>query len=227
MTAPVVVTGLFAGQVQDRWSGKPPSAIGKRPVTGRVAVTDAGLANDAQADLSVHGGPDKALHHYPGEHYVAWRHGLGRSDLEPGGVGENLSTTGLTEDAVCIGDVFALGTARVQISQGRQPCWKLNAHTGDDRMAWRFQTTGRTGWYYRVLSPGEAGIGDEIALIERPCPDWSVAEVTRARLTRRVSRNDALTLSGLPELAVGWREAFARFAEGDRQEDTTKRLHGA
>lgn len=227
MTGPVFVTGLFAGQVQYHWSGKPPSAIAKQPVTGRVTMTDVGLTNDAQADLSVHGGPDKAIHHYPDEHYSAWRRELGRTDLTPGGVGENLSTTGLTEDTVCIGDVFALGTARVQISQGRQPCWKLNAHTDDDRMAWRFQTTGRTGWYYRVLSPGEVGIGDAMALIERPCPDWSVAQVTRARLTRRVSREDARTLAVLPELAAGWREAFARLAEGDRQEDTTRRLRGA
>ncbi|MEO4043185.1 MOSC domain-containing protein [Hoeflea sp. CAU 1731] len=227
MTARVTVEGLFVGSVEDRWPSKPPTAIGKRSLSQTVLVTENGLDGDVQADLTVHGGPDKALHHYPGEHFAVWSHELARDDLIPGGFGENISTIGLTEDAVCIGDIFALGTAKVQISQGRQPCWKLNSHTGDDRMAWRFQKTGRTGWYYRVLAPGEVGIGDALTLIERPCPEWSVMSVTRARLTRRISLQDARTLATLPELANGWRDAFARLAQGNRQEDTAKRLQGS
>lgn len=227
MTGNIIIEGLFVGSVEDRWPGKPPSAIRKQPLSRPVSVTKNGLDGDAQADLTVHGGPDKALHHYPGEHFAAWSHELARDDLIPGGFGENISTTGLTEDTVCIGDIFALGTAKVQISQGRQPCWKLNSHTGDDRMAWRFQNTGRTGWYYRVLASGEVGVGDALTLIGRPCPEWSVTRVTRARLTRRISQHDARTLAILPELADGWRDAFARLAQGDRQEDTSKRLQGS
>lgn len=227
MTTRVTIEGLFAGVVEVHWPGKPPSAIRKRQISQTVSVTEGGLDGDMQADLTVHGGRDKALHHYPGEHYAVWCHELARDDLVPGGFGENITTTGLTEETVCIGDVFALGTARVQISQGRQPCWKLNSYTDDDRMAWRFQKTGRTGWYYRILAPGEVGVGATLTLIDRPCPEWSVARVTRARLTRRISRQDAGTLADLAELANGWRDAFARLAQGNRQEDTAKRLQGS
>jgi len=226
MTIQITVEGVFVGGVEDRWAGKPPSAIRKRLLSRAVSLTENGLDGDAQADLRVHGGPDKALHHYPGEHYAAWGVELARDDLVPGGFGENVSTIGLTEDTVCIGDVFQLGTATVQISQGRQPCWKLNAHTGDDRMAWRFQASGRTGWYYRVLASGEVGVGDNATLIERPCPDWSVARVTAARLRREVSAAEAAELAGMAQLAEGWRAAFARMAGGERHEDTTKRLKG-
>jgi len=226
MTIQITVEGVFVGGVEDRWAGKPPSAIRKRLLSRAVSLTENGLDGDAQADLRVHGGPDKALHHYPGEHYAAWGVELARDDLVPGGFGENVSTIGLTEDTVCIGDVFKLGTATVQISQGRQPCWKLNAHTGDDRMAWRFQASGRTGWYYRVLASGEVGVGDNLTLIERHCPDWSVARVTAARLRREVSVAEAAEFAGMAQLAEGWRAAFARMAGGERHEDTTKRLKG-
>jgi len=224
MTIASRIDAVFAGKVQDRWEGKPPSAIGKMPVTGPVNLTTVGLSCDAQADLTVHGGEDKALHHYPGDHYAAWRTELERDDLAPGGFGENLSTSGLTEKTVCIGDVFTIGSATVQISQGRQPCWKLNAHTGEERMAWLFQKTGRTGWYYRVLTPGIFQAGDEITLVDRPCPDWTVHSVTVARLTRRIGPADAAQIAALAELAGGWRAAFAKMASGDTHEDTSARL---
>ena len=132
----------------------------------------------------------------------------------------------MTEDSLCVGDILQLGTARVQISQGRQPCWKVSEHTGNKRMAYKFQATGRTGWYYRVLDRGEAGAGDQITLLERPQPDWSVRRVTLARLTRKVTAAEAETLAVLPELADGWRSAFAKMAGGDLTEDQSKRLEG-
>ncbi len=224
MTLLTSIDGIFAGSVEHLWPGKPPSAIGKRPVFGRVEICETGLTDDAQADLTVHGGPDKALHHYPADHYAAWREEMNRSDLLPGSYGENIAAIGLTEDKVCIGDVFTLGTATVQISQGRQPCWKLNAHIGDDRMAWRFQKTGRTGWYYRVLSIGTVQLGDAIVLEHRPNPTWTVERVTAARLTRKVGTVDAAELAALPELAVGWRQAFAKIAKGDFNENTRARV---
>lgn len=225
MTLQATIEGLFVGRVETRWEGKPPSAIAKTASADRLQITRTGFAGDSQADLAVHGGLDKAIHHYAGDHYAAWRAELNRDDLVPGGFGENVSTSGLTEDTLCIGDIFTLGTATVQISQGRQPCWKLSAHTGEERMAFLFQKTVRTGWYYRVLEPGEAQAGDTIVLQERPCPDWSVRAVTEARLTRRIDRDGALILSTLPELAEGWREAFARMAEKAPPEDTGPRLN--
>ena len=218
------ITGVFAGTVREHWPGKPLSAIVKQPVLGRASIVTLGLTADEQADLKVHGGPDKALHHYPADHYAAWRAELGREDLFPGTFGENLTTSGLTEDSVCIGDIFSLGTARVQVSQGRQPCWKLNAHVGEAKMALLFQKTGRTGWYYRVLSPGSVASGDTLSLIQRLHPDWSVRRVTAARLTRKVRPEEAAILAGLPELAKGWRTAFEKMASGIATEDTRSRL---
>ncbi|EPX79480.1 MOSC domain-containing protein [Litoreibacter arenae] len=224
MTVSVAIESVFAGAVEERWPGKPPSAIAKHPVSGRIKVAELGITVDAQADLNVHGGPDKALHHYPGEHYAIWRKELSRDDLGPGSFGENLSTTGLTEKTVCIGDIFSLGSVRLQVSQGRQPCWKLNAHTGEEQMAYLFQKTGRTGWYYRVLSTGTIGPDDVMTLTDRPHPDWSVARVTAARLTGKVSPADAATLANLPELPRRWRNAFEKMANEVLNEDTRSRL---
>ncbi|WP_206064845.1 MOSC domain-containing protein [Nitratireductor mangrovi] len=198
MTPEARIVGVFVGAVENRWPEKPPSAIRKSAVEEPVEINFSGLVGDAQADLNVHGGLDKALHHYSADHYRSWRMELGREDLVPGGFGENISTSGWTEEAVCIGDIVALGSATVQISQGRQPCWKLNAYTENERMAWLFQKTGRTGWYYRVLAPGMVIQGDVATLIERPCREWSVRRVTAARLTRVVAIEEAKTLAELP-----------------------------
>lgn len=228
MTLPelsTVIGGIFLGCVTNRWEAKPPSAIQKDRVSGRQVISLTGFSDDAQADLTVHGGAEKAIHHYAQDHYADWqREGQLPPGAEPAAFGENISTTGLTEENLCIGDILRLGTAIVQISQGRQPCWKLGLHTGNERMPYLFQKTGRTGWYYRVLETGEVEAGDRITLIERRNPDWSVQHVTRARLTRRVSRMDAEALANLTDLAPGWRQAFARVAMGDVNEDTRARL---
>ncbi len=222
------IDGIFFGAARERWEGKPPSAIQKDRVNGRQVVTSLGFASDAQADLTVHGGKDKAIHHYAFDHYSAWQvEGLMAPGTKLAAFGENISTTGLTEENLCIGDILSLGTAVVQISQGRQPCWKLGLHTGRREMPYQFQKTGRTGWYYRVLEPGEVGAGDRIILAERPNPDWSVLAVTRARLTRRILPEDAAVLSQMEELAEGWRQAFSRMAEGIATEDTSARLGGS
>lgn len=226
MNLSATIEAFFIGTVEERWKGKPPSAIGKRRTADRLEIGSTGFVRDAQADIEAHGGLEKAIHHYPGDHYAAWRAELGRDDLAPGGFGENLSTLGLTEDLLCIGDVLSLGTATVQVSQGRQPCWKLAAHVGEERMAYLFQKTGRTGWYYRVLEPGHVGPGDGIALVERRCPGWTVKRVTQARLTRRIEPSDAAVLADMPELFAGWRETFARMAAGQTEEDTSARLKG-
>lgn len=219
------ITGLFAGNAKEHWPDKPASAIDKSAVRNQQEISTCGLISDEQADRSVHGGPDKALHHYPGEHYATWKsEGILPRGSEPCAFGENISSFGLTEDNLCIGDVFQLGTATVQISQGRQPCWKLNEHTGNSQMAYLFQKTGRTGWYYRVLETGWIQSGDPINLIDRPNPQWSIKRVTRARLTRKVTPDDARKLADLEELAQGWRQAFAKMAKGDTKEDTSARL---
>jgi len=221
------VDGLFFGQVEHRWDGREPSAIAKQPVTGARTIDGDGFVEDAQADLVNHGGADKAIHQYPSDHYPEWiAEGAMPSGTTPGAFGENIAAAGMTEDSLCIGDILTLGSATVQISQGRQPCWKVSEHAGNPRMAYLFQKTGRTGWYYRVLEHGQAGVGDALQLIERPQPNWRVLDVTRARLTRQVSERDAAALAVLPELAEGWRVSFAKMAGGDLSEDTALRLQG-
>ena len=171
-----VIIGLYAGKPEQRWSGKPPSAIGKQPVDGPVHIEAQGFTEDSQADLAVHGGPEKAVHHYASEHMTFWRDMFREraAQFEPGCFGENVSTSGITELNLCLGDTLSIGTAKVQVCQGRQPCWKLNAHAGLDQMAAQFQKTARTGWYYRVLETGTAGLGDRIELLDRTHADWTL-----------------------------------------------------
>lgn len=221
------IDGLFFGQVQNRWEGRGPSAIGKTAVAGPQRIDEYGFTNDAQADLENHGGREKAIHHYATDHYPTWiSEGEIPTGSTPAAFGENIASHGMTEDTLCIGDIIKLGTATVQISQGRQPCWKLTEHTQNNRMAYRFQRTGRTGWYYRVLDAGEAEVGDEILVMERQQPKWTVKRVTLARLSRQVTQDEAEALATMPQLAADWRAAFARMASGDLDEDQSKRLDG-
>jgi MOSC domain-containing protein YiiM len=159
--------------------GHEPSAIAKVPVAGPVRVTRLGIVGDEQADRAVHGGPDKAIHHYPHEHYGWWRGVLGEQDLlqASGAFGENVTSEGSSEADVCIGDRWRLGTALVEISQGRQPCWKLDHRFGGASVMARMVKSRRSGWYYRVIEEGEVAAGEPLELVDRPFADWSVARV--------------------------------------------------
>lgn len=220
--------GLFTGKAEHRWEGKAPSAIGKKPVSHPLDLAIDGFVDDNQADLAVHGGPDKALHFYPADHYAHWQHEIPeKSDLfHPGGFGENLSAAGITEEKVCIGDIFELGDTRLQISQGRQPCWKLNMHIDEKSMVARFQKSGFTGWYFRVLETGRVTPADTLTLVDRPCPDWTLNKVIYARFDPKLDPGLARSLSELPELAENWRSAFAKRADKDFKEDTRARTEG-
>ena len=194
-----------------------PSAIRKQAVTGPIAVTTQGLAGDQQADPGHHGGHDKAVHHYPFEHYAAWRADLpghAAAFQAPGGFGENLSTLGLTEDNVCLGDRFRVGSAILQVSQGRAPCWKLNRRFEVADMAARVLASGRTGWYYRVLEPGTIAAGDAVELIERRHAAWPLARLWRVLYHDTGDRDALAELTGLAVLSENWRvRATKRLAE--------------
>ncbi|MGY0650281.1 MOSC domain-containing protein [Luteimonas sp. A537] len=187
------------------------SGIDKRPRSGLVRITATGLDGDEQGDLRVHGGVDKAVHHYPFDHYSAWRAELGALPVlaAPGAFGENLSGQGFEEGTVCIGDRFTLGSAVLEVSQGRQPCWKLNDRFGVPDMARRVQDSGRTGWYYRVPQPGAAEAGDTLRLLERPWPDWSLQRLNRLLFDRVL---DPLALEPVLELPLvpSWRRLVER-----------------
>lgn len=224
-----IVASVYAGSARDRWPGKPPSAIHKTRIDGPAQLTPTGLACDEQADHAVHGGPEKALHHYPAEHYDAWAETFPKAAAAytAGAFGENLSTRGLVEADLCVGDVLAVGSdVVVQVAQGRQPCWKLAAHMGQADLAYRVQKTGRTGWYYRVLASGAVVAGDSIVLRERPCPEWPLDQVIAARFAPKLDPSTAAALSELPQLAEAWRTAFAQKRDPAFEEDASRRLQG-
>ncbi len=203
---------LRVGKIQPFGASSQSSAIAKLPVDRPLMVDALGLAEDQHADSVHHGGIDKALHHYPAEHYAVWAAELPQQAelFDIGGFGENISTQGLTEDSVCLGDVFQVGSATLQVSQGRNPCWKLNQRFGVPDMVRRVQDSGRTGWYYRVLTAGSIAPEDALTLIERPLPEWSL---TRLFSVLHAAHPDRHALNELAEsslLAASWREKARR-----------------
>ena len=155
------------------------SAIVKRPVDGPVAISRFGLAGDEQADRVNHGGPEMAVHVYPQGHHAFWRRELGDHALldEPGAFGSNLAVAGLLEDDVYIGDRFRLGTALLEVSQPRKPCWKIEHRFGRKRMVATILKTGRCGWYFRVIEDGIAQTGDTLIREGNAGSQLSIAQV--------------------------------------------------
>lgn len=211
------IRALLAGRVQPLSRGEG-SAIAKRPLSGAVQIGLFGIIGDEQADQVHHGGRDKALHHYPFDHYARWREDAPDAVLlhAAGAFGENISTTGLDEDTVCIGDRFRLGSALVEVSQARQPCWKQG-----DRLAWTtlpdlMVREGRSGWYYRVLEPGQAQAGDDLILIDRPFPDWTARRVFDLLVGGKYKedREALAVLSEMDVLFEGWRVRARQFLNG-------------
>ena len=210
------ILALLTGSIRPFRGPNKPSAIAKLPVHGTVVIGPLGLAGDEQADRRFHGGPDKAIHHYPADHYRFWREEAGGHPLldAAGAFGENVSTFGLTEDEVCIGDRFRLGGALVEVSQGRQPCWKQGHRFGQPGVPARMVETRRAGWYYRVLESGEARAGDALSLIERVLPEWPVERIFGLLIGGDHKRDLAAVraLAALPVLAEPWRRRAAALA---------------
>jgi len=185
------------------------SGFVKQPVDGPVWLGELNLDGDGQGDLNAHGGVDKAVNVYPAEHYDHWINERLVAGFQPGRFGENFSIRGLLEAEVCIGDVFALGDARVQVSQPRQPCWKL-AHFLDTRdMVRRVVECGRTGWYFRVLAPGVVAAGQRLELQERPHPEWPLARANHVMHHARDPEQEARLLQ-CPALSASWRRTLGR-----------------
>jgi MOSC domain-containing protein YiiM len=185
------------------------TAIGKTPVSGPLHLGELGLDGDVQADRRNHGGPDKAVCVYPLEHYPHWSEQLGRV-LEPGAFGENFSTEGLLESEVCIGDVYRVGSALVQVSQPRSPCFRLAARMGDPRFPSWVQQTGWSGFYLRCLQPGEVGPGDPIALVERPEHGVTIAEANRLIYRDRDDTEATERLIAAMDATAAWGQALRR-----------------
>lgn len=229
----VPVDAVLTGAVRPFGPKGVPSGIAKAATRARLRLTATGLEGDGQGDPRHHGGPEKALHHYAFDHYPAWRLTLREQGASadgvldtPGAFGENLSTTGLTEADVCIGDQFRLGTALVEVSQARQPCWKLNHRFGYAGMSRAVQQSLRTGWYYRVLETGDVAAGDMLELVARPCPGWSLHRLLQVLYVERLDYAALEEMAALAPLAESWRKLARQRLERREVEAMERRLSG-
>jgi MOSC domain-containing protein YiiM len=184
------------------------SGIFKLPVPGPVRVTTLGLEGDGVADAVNHGGPDKAVHAYSLAHYAHWRAELGRAAIDDGSWGENLTVRDASEQTVCIGDVWQVGSATLQVSQPRQPCWKLARKHAVPDLVTRVVNSARTGWYLRVLEEGAVQPGDAITLADRAYPSWTVARAVFVFNFGRADVPGMEALAAIPVLAKPWREGL-------------------
>lgn len=206
------LVGIQVGRPRDlEWRGQRlRTAIVKTAVAGRVRVGRLNLAGDEQADPSVHGGPDKAVYAYPAEHYAAWRAELSDADLTWGAFGENLTTRGLLESDVCIGDRLRIGTAEFRVTQPRMPCSKLAARFGRADMVKIFLDSRRSGFYLAVAREGDIAAGDRIEIVARDERGLTVAQVA-ALYTDDEPERALLERAALhPILPQSWRERFRK-----------------
>ena len=192
----------YAVNANDRpWS----TGIYKTPVTDSLWLSFTNLEGDGQADLTVHGGHEKAVLGYAAEHYPLWQKELKRDDFTNGAFGENFTIEGMNEDTVCIGDTFQIGTAIVQVSQPRSPCWKLSRRWQIKSLPARVVATGRSGWYYRVLQEGYVRANLPIHLLRRGCEEWTVARVNEIFYGKRFDKSGVMRLAECRYLNKGLR----------------------
>jgi len=200
------------------------SGIYKRPVEAALYLAECNFTGDAQADLVHHGGREKAVCVYPVEHYPYWEKVLGQS-LHKGAFGENLTVRGMLEEEVCIGDIYQLGEAVVQVSQPRQPCHKLAKRYDCKELPRRLEETGYTGYYFRVLREGWVGPNSSIKLLERHPHKLSVAFANRIMHHAKQDTTGIKRLLDVKELSASWQATLAKRLQGV-QTDTKERLEG-
>lgn len=219
--------GIYTGRVTADYARGRASAIDKQPVEGPVVLGPLGLAGDEQADPENHGGAERALLHYSLDRYAGWQEQYPdrATRFVPPGFGENLASHGMDEHSVHIGDIYRIGTARVQVSQPRTPCWKLDARFDIPGLAREVQETGRCGWFYRVLEPGTLTAGDTIERLERQPESLSIA-AAMAAVYRRPNRQHLQLLADCETLAPNWREKARRKLRRAPDASSQQRLAG-
>ncbi len=188
-----------------------------------------GLEGDEQGDRKNHGGPEKALHHYAADHYSWLRANLPSPASErclPGAFGENLVSEGITERDICVGDIFQLGGAVIEVSQPRQPCWRLNQYFGISDMSQRLQNSLRTGWYYRVLQPGQITVNDKLHFQDRPLPEWTLHRILELLYKDTMNRQALTALSRLTGPSPNLHKLAINRLETGSVENWQGRLYG-
>ena len=192
-----------------QWKGRAVSTgIFKSPIPDRIHVRALNLDGDRQADLSVHGGPDKAVYAYPVEHYEYWQRELPDMTLPWGMFGENLTIEGFNEDTVNIGDRFLIGSAEIAVTQPRLPCYKLGLKFCRDDIVKRLLASGRTGFYFRVITEGDLAAGDPISVVQRAADSAPVSEITRLYARDKDDVDGLRRVVGIAALPDDWREHF-------------------
>lgn len=207
----IQIQSLNVGKPRDLQFGRKEvtTGINKKPVAEPVYLSLVNFEGDGQADLVNHGGRDKAVCAYPSEHYPHWEKELGKP-LDASAFGENLTLRGLTEDELCIGDSFQMGEAVVQVSQPREPCFKLSLIHGRKDMPLLIQNLGYTGFYFRVLKEGIVSPSDELVHISRPALAITVTEANRLMHHDKNDLDGMRTLLKVDELSEGWRKTFQK-----------------
>lgn len=221
-STPIVIASIQVGQVRQVAEVGPANPQGQRwetgfykaAVSGPIAVGYTNLSGDQQADLKNHGGIDKAICAYAAVHYPYWVQKLGIADFPHGAFGENFTISGLAEGEICVGDVFQVGSAVIEVSQPRQPCWKTARRWQVKDLTAQMIDTGYTGWYFRVLEEGEVEAGEPLELIERPSPQWTIAAANAVMYLRKRDREANLALAACESLSPSWRDYLAARAEG-------------
>jgi MOSC domain-containing protein YiiM len=207
VVAPRIVS-IHIGKVAPLGPESVLSGFVKHTVHEPVTVTQSGLVGDEQADLTVHGGPDKAVYGYGAANYLNWRQEYPQHVdlLVPGGLGENLAIDGLRENDLCVGDIHAIGTTRLQVCQPRQPCFKFALRFNDKHMPKAMIRSGRSGWYYRVLEPGTINSGNLVELIERPNPNFPFTRLVELISFGKVTTAELEQLQDMQGLALNWQQ---------------------
>jgi MOSC domain-containing protein YiiM len=207
MTPTSNIERIFAGGLGYLEREGQRSGIFKRRIVGPVRVEALGIVGDEHGDPRIHGGPEKAVHHYAAQNYerIALEFRQCAEALIPGRLGENISAFGLSERNVHIGDIFQVGTALLQVSQPRSPCWKINHRFGVERMSMHIAQERITGWYYRVVRPGIMEAGDAIELLERQTERFSIDEFWQVQLSHRPSIDELAEIMAIPGLAPEWK----------------------
>lgn len=200
------------------------TGIDKQLAPMPVWLGSEGLRSDQVADRRFHGGPDRSLCHYPAEHYAHWRRRYPHLQLSPGTFGENLSTQGLNEHQACIGDRFRWGEALIEVSQPRSPCINLDRRHDIRGLARQLASSGRTGWLYRTLEPGEIAVNAPLCLVDRPHPDICVARLWRSFLDETTSDDELAQLAELEPLALEYRRRFRQRLDARRRQQDQQSL---
>lgn len=199
---------LFVGDIRPLPESGRPSGIYKQPATGPLELGPEGFIGDHQADRRVHGGPEKAVHLYPSRHYarLAARFPEAAAQLVPGSLGENIATADLDESDVSIGDIYRLGSARLQVCQPRNPCWKIDERFASDGMALFIAEQRLNGWYWRVLTPGRVEPGAELILEQAASNSLTLAAALLLCQTHRPPLAELAALAAAPGIAQGWQQ---------------------